>query len=105
MCLRLCYLSDKDKISNVLHEFGHALGLDHEHQRSDFWDVLEEKDENGVDRFIIGEENMRAGIGGCEKAIDAVFRIKNKTDHTHDKTYYDKREETEYDSDSIMHYW
>jgi len=28
--------------SIVIHEFGHALGLEHEHQRSDFWDNLEE---------------------------------------------------------------
>ena len=27
--------------SLVVHEFGHALGLKHEHQRSDFWEVLE----------------------------------------------------------------
>ncbi len=26
--------------SLVIHEFGHALGLEHEHQRSEFWDVL-----------------------------------------------------------------
>ncbi len=28
--------------SLVIHEFGHALGLEHEHQRSDFWEVLGE---------------------------------------------------------------
>ncbi len=25
----------------VMHEFGHALGLIHEHQRSDFWEVAD----------------------------------------------------------------
>ena len=26
----------------VIHEFGHALGLEHEHQCSDFWDTVQE---------------------------------------------------------------
>ena len=26
--------------SLVIHEFGHVLGLEHEHQRPDFWDVV-----------------------------------------------------------------
>ncbi len=60
MCLSLLYMSDKYKMSYVLHEFGHALGLDHEHQRSDFWDILGQKDGPGEDdyRFIIGEAQM-----------------------------------------------
>ncbi len=24
----------------VIHQFGHALGLEHEHQRTDFWDGI-----------------------------------------------------------------
>ena len=34
------YLNAQKKI--VIHEFGHALGLEHEHQRSDFWDTVGE---------------------------------------------------------------
>ena len=45
MVLNLFKMEKQEQKSMVIHEFGHALGLDHEHQRSDFWDVLEEKDE------------------------------------------------------------
>ncbi len=82
--------------SMVIHEFGHALGLDHEHQRSEFWDVLEPKEEPC--RFIIGKERMKSGDGGkCERACDAVFMANHKAP--------DGTEETKYDSESIMHYW
>ncbi len=99
MCLDFSHLSDsnlsdKEKKSYVLHEFGHALGLDHEHQRSDFWDILGEKDGNGDDRFIIGEEKMKNG-DGCEEAHNEVFVRRS----------YDKQEQSEYDPNSIMHYW
>ncbi len=103
MRLNLLQLSDEEKMSNVLHEFGHALGLDHEHQRSDFWDILGEKDENGDDKFIIGEQSMRDGVGGCAKANNAVFR--NTFDEENGKTVTVDKKESGYDPDSIMHYW
>ena len=100
MCLSLLYMSDKYKMSYVLHEFGHALGLDHEHQRSDFWDILGQKDGPGEDdyRFIIGEAQMRNGAGGCKKACNQVFS-------KHSDVPINKKEQSEYDSNSIMHYW
>ena len=90
-------LTDENKKIYVLHEFGHALGLDHEHQRSDFWDILGEKDENGDYRFIIGEAKMKAG-DGCKEACDQVFMRRYDVS-------YDKQEQSEYDPNSIMHYW
>ena len=61
--------------SLVIHEFGHALGLEHEHQRSELWEVLEkyidkekmndtegvstEKSKNGVSTFGMDWTNMK----------------------------------------------
>ncbi len=97
MSLSLLHLDDKAQKSNVIHEFGHVLGLDHEHQRSNFWDILGQKEGDHY-RFIIGKENMRNGIGGCQKAGDQFFR--SKTD-----TPINETEQSEYDPNSIMHYW
>ncbi len=41
MMLNLLGHSAELQESLVIHQFGHALGLEHEHQRSDFWDVVE----------------------------------------------------------------
>ena len=72
-------------------------GLDHEHQRSDFWDVLESKDKYEKYRFI-GRRRMKSGDGGrCKRACDAVFRGKLNLPH--------EIEKSEYDPASIMHYW
>ncbi|XP_064387308.1 uncharacterized protein LOC135335654 isoform X5 [Halichondria panicea] len=87
MVLNLYGMTKADQRSMVIHEFGHALGLDHEHQRSDFWDVLK--------RFIIPKSDMEDGVK-CKKACPAVFRSDNN-----DAPSYG----SEYDPDSIMHYW
>ncbi len=74
--------------SIVIHEFGHALGLDHEHQRSNFWDVLQP--------FTIGTNQMKSGDSGrCISACEAVFNLRATIGS----------DRTEYDSKSIMHYW
>ena len=89
MYLNLFGKPEADQRSLVLHEFGHALGLDHEHQRSDFWKVLE--------RFTIGKKRMQDGDNGCAKAADEHF-----------KNDYQGRvgvQQTDYDPQSIMHYW
>ena len=81
--------------SLVLHEFGHVLGLEHEHQRSDFWKVLAEKDENEVCRFIVGEDEMRSGNYG-NRACDEHFRAPWQVGGSM---------QSKYDPESIMHYW
>ena len=70
----------------VIHEFGHALGLEHEHQRSIFWSVAK--------KFIdVGE--MRRDE-----------RLKNTDingDYLESLQYGDGSDK--YDPDSVMHYW
>ena len=82
--------------SLVIHEFGHALGLEHEHQRSDFWDVLEkhfDKDKMMKDPRLQGfksEDTRKAAFGRdwFKRSDDSDWRVKS-----------------EYDPHSIMHYW
>ena len=78
MMLNLKGLSRESQRSLVIHEFGHALGLDHEHQRSDFWATMKEYID--LSRVPEGER----------------VRLQKRDDM--------EREEF-YDPDSIMHYW
>ena len=82
MLLNLKGLTRQFQRSLVIHEFGHALGLDHEHQRSDFLDVVE--------KFI------------DKSKIPHSQRIRvRKTDDMMDREEASSR----YDPQSIMHYW
>ena len=90
MILNLYGMSQPQQRSMVLHEFGHALGLDHEHQRSDFWDVLESVDEDDQLRFIIGKNKMRSGNKRqCRPACEAVFRAPWVTPTLSEQTSYE----------------
>ena len=82
MMLNLKGLTQQFQKSLVIHEFGHALGLDHEHQCSDFLDVVE--------KFIDNTKIPR----------DQKVRVK-KNDEMMDREEASSR----YDSESIMHYW
>ena len=72
--------------SLVIHEFGHALGLEHKHQRSDFWDVLEKH----FDLGSIKEDKRLAQLKDWS-------RLKGNT-------HLDVAR-SDYDPNSIMHYW
>ena len=80
MMLNLKDLTQKFQESLVIHEFGHALGLDHEHQWSDFLDV--------VGKFL---DKPRI-------SVSQKTRVKKRDDMVDSETY-------PYDRHSIMHYW
>ena len=71
----------------VIHEFGHALGLCHEHQRSDFWKLINP---------FIDKSEMKSKLG----ISDAGFAKDWDRDHT-----FSSQGATDYDPDSVMHYW
>ena len=82
MVLRL-YKGKTDYNSHVvMHEFGHILGLEHEHQRSVFWKIAKK---------FLDVEKMRKELGN--RAVD-YFELKQNGEGS-----------MKYDPDSIMHYW
>ena len=70
----------------VIHEFGHALGLEHEHQRSEFWKVLS--------KFV---DVTRMKFDSRLKSVyfDVDMDFVRRGDQL----------SSEYDPDSVMHYW
>ena len=94
MVLSLRDFSAPTQRSLVIHEFGHALGLEHEHQRSDFWEVVGE---------YIDLEKMKADprvLQGSQSAAGAGF----ERDFFLKPSNPESAVQTEYDSESIMHY-
>ena len=80
-------LSSKNATYNnylVVHEFGHTLGLGHEHQRSDFRECVIP---------FLDEAKMRQRVT-AERYKD--WDVDNNLD---------VGKATEYDSKSVMHYW
>ncbi len=86
--------------SLVIHEFGHALGLEHEHQRSDFWDVVGEHfDHEKIKRDPRVKQSDPSNDEGA--GFNRDWFKKPSTDETREESIATP----EYDPYSIMHYW
>jgi len=70
--------------SLVIHQFGHALGLEHEHLRSEFRDIFKK---------LLDEEKIKSDPHFTKEFFDINIG-------TSDTKYL-----SEYDPMSIMHYW
>ena len=83
--------SDGLKRHYIIHEFGHALGLGHEHQRSKFWQFLNpyvNLEKMKQDPVVGGDHNFKTNW-----AEGAVSYYSSDLDNPE-----------EYDPQSVMHY-
>ena len=95
MVLSLRGHSEATQQSLVVHEFGHALGLEHEHQRSDFWDVVGE---------CFDEDKIKN-----DPRVNRPSQAKDEAGAGFERDWFAKSSDClvtdgEYDPDSIMHY-
>ena len=83
--------------SLVIHEFGHVLGLEHEHERSDFLEVaMDLIDKEKMDEDPRWKSFLAAGF---KKQWKRVSRKKDSPPEEEQQLLGD------YDPDSIMHFW
>ena len=83
-------MQDSYKKHLVIHEFGHALGLGHEHQRSDFWENIMPY----LDEKIMKSDLIKLGLS--EETIGLNW---------HKTEGLTTENSTPYDPLSVMHYW
>ena len=88
MWLNLSQGGDEYKKHLVVHEFGHALGLDHEHQRGDFWKLIKPY----VNESAMKDDPYIKDAYASYKADPDFFKASD-------------RRKTKYDPKSVMHYW
>ncbi len=82
----------------VIHEFGHALGLEHEYKRSDFWDVVE--------KHI--NMDMKSGLSAANDiSVNSKYEVHEGKSFGKDwlKARAKGLQLYEYDPDSIMQHW
>lgn len=88
MVLNLSGYDDDDRKKYIiLHEFGHALGLCHQHQHPDYLDAM---------KFFLEKDSI------CKKYY-GIKTLQNYDDQFGPLSRY-KLADGEYDKDSIMHY-
>ena len=87
MVLSLKGLDPKMQEFLVIHQFGHALGLCHEHQSPNFWKVA---------KSLLDVRKMRG---------DPQMKNVNFDKDMLEKQSQDATFKPEYDPDSVMHYW
>lgn len=93
---------DKYKRYVVLHEFGHALGLDHEHQSPEALDLIDKK--KAVDGLT---EKYREALKHKYHGKELEDMAKKEAAKKFQQDYAQRSggEATEYDPYSIMHCW